>query len=144
MMKDENKYPIRGELQTRKGIFTYQYLIYHHKHYNADFYMFDIWDERDDSPDLHKFSFCLEIMANGTDLKVTDLFACDYKRKGISIPLILKAKELFGKRIISTSNKNPARHDEANWSEAIEKVWEPMVSQGLAAYNQDNDYYFVK
>ena len=137
MTYNANKYPVKGILQTPKGVFTYQYVIYHHPRYHADFYMFDIWDERDDSADLHKFSFCLEIMANDTDLKVTDLFACDYKGKGISTPIILKAKELFGKRI------NRARYDEANWSDAIEKVWEPMVSQGLAAYDQENDYYFV-
>jgi hypothetical protein len=142
-MKDQNKYPVKGALETRKGVFTYQYTIYHSKRYHADFYMFDIWDERDDSPDLHKFSFCFEIMENSADLKVTDLFAGDYKGKGISIPMILKAKELFGKRIISTSNKKPARYDEANWEGAIKKVWKPMVSQGLASYHQEDDYYFV-
>ena len=134
---------IRGILATRKGAFTYEYTVYHNDRYQADFYMFDIWDEQDTSPELHKFSFCLEIMPNGTDLKVTDLFACDYKGRGISIPMILKAKELFGKRIISISNKNPARYDEANWPDAIEKVWQPMVSQRLAEYNDEGDYYIV-
>jgi hypothetical protein len=32
--------------------------------------------------------------------------------KLLSIPIIVKAKELFGRLIISTSNRKPARQDE--------------------------------
>lgn len=103
--------------------------------------MFDIWDQKNIKP--HKYSFILEIMENGHELKVMDMFASDYKGGGISIPMILKAKEPFGKQIISSSNNHRCRPGEGNWPEAIEKVWDPMVSQGLAVYNEATDRHYV-
>jgi hypothetical protein len=134
---------IKGMLPTRKYEFTFEYYLNYHPHLKADVYFFDIWDEADTSVDIHKFSFLLRVMENGTDLKVSDLFAGSYKGKGISIAIILRAKELFNKRIISSSNRTQSYIGEANWKEAIEKVWNPMVSQGLARYDAENDYYYV-
>ena len=57
--------------------------------------------------------------------------------------MIIKSKELFNKRIISTSNKFKTFLGEENKKEAILKIWNPMVSQGLAKYDCDNDYYYV-
>lgn len=132
---------VKGLLETRKGIFTYEYYLYYFKDIKVNTYSFDIWDENDLKP--FKYSFILEILENGQDLKVMDLFAGDYQGMGISIPIILKAKELFGKRIISSSNANWSRPGESNWEEAIEKVWEPMVNQGLAEYRDNDDRYYV-
>jgi len=137
----QNRQTIKGKLVTRKGEFTFEYFPYHFTDTKVNAYCFDIWDET--NPNARKYSFILEIITNGLDLKVMDMYACDYQGKGISIPMILKAKELFGKRIISSSNAHPSRSGESNWVEAIEKVWRPMVSQGLAKYIEECDYYVV-
>jgi len=138
----ENQHKVRGNLKTLKsGDYVYEYFPYYFSDIKVNTYSFDIWDKNDEAP--HKYSFILEIMENGADLKVMDMFASDYTGRGISIPIILKAKELFGKRIISSSNTHRSRPGEANWDMAIEKVWEPMVSQGLAIYNELDDRYYV-
>lgn len=134
---------IRGTISTKDGEFIFEYYLNHHPHLKSDVYFFDIWRDGDDLENLHKFSFLLRVMENGRDLKVVDLFAGDYKGKGISIPIILKSKQLFNKRIISSSNRIKSYSGEANWGEAIEKVWKPLVSQGLAKYDTEKDYYFV-
>ncbi|MDB5088584.1 MAG: hypothetical protein JWR09_2578 [Mucilaginibacter sp.] len=138
----ENKQAIKGTITSLKcGKFTYEYFLSHFESTKVDAICFEIYDENE--PAAKKYSFILEVMDNGTDLKVMDMFASDYKGRGISIPMILKSKELFGKRIISSSNKHKSRPGEMNWEEGIKKVWEPMVAQGLAAYNPIDDRYYV-
>lgn len=133
----------KGTISTKDGDFIFEYCLDYHPHLKSDVYFFDIWRDGDDLENLHKFSLLLRVMENGSDLKVVDLFAGDYKGKGISIPIILKSKQLFNKRIISSSNKLKSYSGEANWDEAVEKVWKPLVSQELAKYDIENDYYFV-
>lgn len=132
-----------GILLTRKGEFIFEYHLNYHPYLKADVYFFNIWREGDELEDIYKFSFLLRVMENGKDLKVVDLFAGNYNGEGISIAIILKSKELFQKRIISSSNKQPSSSGEENWDEAIQKVWEPMVRQGTVAYDANKDYYYT-
>jgi hypothetical protein len=107
----------------------------------ADVYFFDIWDESEQNK--RKFSFQLRVMENQKDLKVIDLFAFDYVGRGISIEIILKCKELFKKRIISSSNNKKSFPEEAIWPDAIDKVWNRMVKLGLAKFDHANDYFYI-
>lgn len=132
-----------GILNTRKGDFRYRYKPIFSKEHGTIIYYFDIWQQGDNPDDYKNFSFLLKELPNGTDLKVIDLFANKYEGCGISIPIILKAKEIFAKRIISSSNNHKMHYSEANWQDAIDKVWLPMVSQGLAKYDDANDIFIV-
>ena len=64
---------------------------------------------------------------------------------GIGIPeaLILKAKELFGKQIISSTNSR--KDGEVNSNESISKkaikVWKRLVCRKLAYYDSETDRY---
>lgn len=87
------------------------------------------------------FDFKLAPIDNDT-LKVTDMFIGkeSHRMKGIPEALILEAGKIFGKRIISSSDKHPILMNE--WRRgAASKVWERLVQKGLAKYNSDKDYY---
>lgn len=145
-----NKEPLKiiGELKSQKNgvefTFIFEYFYEYKDYLEGMGYIFRIWNETISSNDY--FSFQLREMENGTDLKVVDLYPDrekNYIGKGISISIILKSKEIFNKRIISSSNKRKSHPGEFNTREAIEKVWDRMVLLGLAKYDSDNDYYFV-
>lgn len=131
-----------GKLITPKGKFIYSYYLFHNNTYDFDTYAFTIWDENDQEG-KHKADFSLLIMNDSIHLKVIDLFMHDYQGKGIATAIILKAKEIFGKTIISSSNTNKSFAGEANWSEAIDYVWQPLVKKGLAYFDETNGYYIV-
>jgi len=140
------KKKIQGILKSVKNNmqfnFLFEYYVDYIKDYGANALIFLIWEEGRESED--KFSFRLRIMENGNDLKVVDLFGdCSsyYLGKGISIAMILRSKEMFNKRIISSSNKAKSFIGEANYKDATEKVWKRMVDSGLAEYDCLNDYY---
>lgn len=131
-----------GKLTTPKGEFTYSYYFFHNSVYKLDTYAFSIWDENHQEG-MHKADFSLLIMDDNIHLKVIDLFMHDYQSKGIAKAIILKAKEIFGKTIISSSNSHKSFTGESNWPEAIEKVWEPLTKQGLAVYDDTNGHYIL-
>jgi hypothetical protein len=86
-------------------------------------------------------------MENGIDLKVVDLYpdlSKYYLGKGISIAIILEARNIFKKRIISSSNLSTSNYCEWNTPEAIEKVWKKLVKTGEAKYKQELDCYIVE
>lgn len=129
---------------SREFKLLFEYYLEYIVDYNAKAYIFEIWEKGRETED--KFSFRLRIMENGKDLKVVDLIGdCSsyYLGKGISIAMILKSKEMFNKRIISSSNKVKTFTGEANYKPAIEKVWKRMVDKGLAEYDSKYDYYFT-
>lgn len=111
--------------------------------HKANIYSFNIWKTGDNPNDFKNYSLLLKEMPNGTDLKVIDLFANKYKGQGISIPMLLKTKDIFNKRIIPSSNRKKSHSGEANWKEAIDRVWNPMMVQGLAKYDEADDYYYI-
>ncbi len=123
--------------------FTYEYFEEYSVTLKANGIYFRIYEENDGIDPMYHFEYALRVMENNTDLKVVDLFAKKYIGLGISRAIILKSKEIFQKRIISSSNKFPSYIGEANWPESIDKVWKPLVSRGLANYDIKNDYYFV-
>lgn len=114
---------LKGKLVTRKGEFTHEYFRHYNKTHCFDTYDFTIWDEKDE-PQKDKADFSLLIVDDGIHLKVIDLMMKDSQGKGIAPAMILNAKKIFGKRIISSSNKKSAKcfNGEANWPEAIERV----------------------
>ncbi|MDB5004390.1 MAG: hypothetical protein JWQ34_2615 [Mucilaginibacter sp.] len=133
---------MQGKLTTAKGEFTYSYYLFHNSTYNFDTYAFNIWDENDQE-EKHKADFSLLIMNDDVHLKVIDLFMHDYQGKGIARAIILKAKEIFNKRIVSSSNVNKTFTGESNWPEAIKRVWKPLAEEGLAVYDEINGYYIL-
>lgn len=137
-----------GILTTTKNGKEFTFLFECHleyvKNYGAEAFIFLIWEEGRFNES--KFSFRLRIMENGNDLKVVDMYGdCFnyYLGKGISIAMILRSKEMFKKRIISSSNIVKSYFYEAISKTAIEKVWLRMVKSGLAGYDSINDYYFT-
>jgi len=139
---------IRGSVKSLKNSvefsFLFEYYLDYVIDYDANAFIFLIWEEGRELED--KFSFRLRIMENDKDLKVVDLFSDSsnyYTGKGISIAIILQSKEMFNKRIISSSNKLKTFIGEANYKDAIEKVWKKMIEKGLALYNSECDYYFT-
>ena len=142
-----NESTSRGKLISTKNNlefeFTFEYLIKYQKEFNAKVYFFEIWDEKENIDKIYRYSYMLRIMENGNDLKVIDLFANRYIGKGIGSAIILKSKELFEKRIISSSNTKKSYPTESNWKAAIEKVWKPMMAKGLVDYNFLEDYYYT-
>ncbi|OCA77555.1 hypothetical protein BBI01_03655 [Chryseobacterium artocarpi] len=132
-----NKNNTRYELTAK---YTYEFNVI----YNAFIYAFEIYEESKENED--SFSLILRVMENQTDLKVVDLHPDRnkyYLGKGISISLILKCREVFGKRIISSNNLKKSEYCEWNSPEAIEKVWNPLVLLGLAIYLENDDQYIV-
>ncbi len=135
-----------GSLQSHKNNNTYDFLFIYDQEYHAsieaNIYRFKIWEEGKETDSC--FEILFKIIDNGSDLKVIDLFPPDYYRgKGISIAGILKAKEIFKKRIISSSNHAKSEIHEARWDDATEKVWKRLVDRKLAKYNIAKDYYFT-
>jgi hypothetical protein len=110
---------------------------------NADCIYFSIYQEGVCEVIERPFSYILKVMDNGIDLKVIDLCANKYAGCGISRYIILRSKELFGKRIISSSNRFPSFLGESNWEDAINKVWIPLVKEGNAIYDHEFDYYYL-
>ena len=140
----------KGVLQTTKKEvnykFNYHYYTEFHKTYKAQSYIFDIWEDGKSNDNC--FSFQLRVMENGTDLKVVDLFPDTknyYLGKGISIAMILKAKSIFNKRIISSSNidAKTSFSGEMRWSDATNKVWKKLEKKNLAKYDKGDDYYYT-
>lgn len=114
---------------------------YYNSYYKAQVYNFDVWEEGHELEP--KFSFILMPMENGRDMKSIDLLAGPYyNRKGISDAIILKAKELFNKRIISSSNKVKFHYSEIRKPDA-DRVWQRLVKKSLAEYDVENDYYYT-
>ncbi|MBD1362982.1 hypothetical protein IDJ77_04090 [Mucilaginibacter sp. ZT4R22] len=132
----------QGILVTRKGEFQFEYFLHFNNTYKFDTYAFLIW-AGEGGPDENAADFSLLIMNDDIHLKVIDLFMKHYSGNGIAIAIILKARELFGKKIISSSNTNKSFTSEANWPEAIQRVWQPLVDQGLAHYDAPNDHYVL-
>lgn len=138
----DNGEKIQGFLTTLKGTFIYEYSFFHNSTYHFDSWALMIWDDKD-KDSKRKADMNLLIMEDGRRLKVIDMFMNDYAGKGIAIGMIRKAKELFGKEIISSSNKVKSFTGEGNWEEAIERVWDPLVKQCLAVYDATNDHYIL-
>lgn len=134
---------IRGKLITRHGEFIYEYFRFYNKTHHFDTYAFMIWD--DGTPEKEKADMSLLIMEDDVHLRVIDLMMNDYKGKGIAIAIILECRNIFGKRIVSSSNNSSVKSfiGEANWPEAIARVWQPLTEQGLAVYDQFNDQYIL-
>jgi hypothetical protein len=138
---------VRGTFKSglsKEHTFLYEYYYDYFTYLNAHGYVFDIWEAGRES--LPTFDFRLREMENGSDLKVTGLYADPdhyYNGKGISIAIILEAKLIFNKRIISSANRKSGDYGEFNTPEAIEKVWNRMVKAGLAVYDSNLDYYIV-
>ena len=113
--------------------------------YDGETYIFDIWSK--ENRDKRKFSFRLKKMKNGKELKVVDLYPGTKENlgKGISIAIINESKKIFKKRIISSSNDDEYRchSGESNSSDAIDKVWERMLKDGMVKYNKKKDYYYT-
>jgi hypothetical protein len=141
IMSGEKK--IQGQLITRQGEFTYEYFQFYNKTHHFDTYAFMIWYDR--TPEKEKADMSLLIMKDGVHLKVIDLMMNDYKGKGIAIAIVLECRNIFRKRIISSSNNSRTKcfTSEANWPEAIARVWQPLTEQGLAVYDQLNDQYVL-
>ncbi len=136
---------ITGILLTQRGkTFTYEYYEYFNTTYRFNSYIFNIWDEKA-TIDKTRANYTLLIMNDGLTLKVIDAFMNDYEGNGIAIAILLKSKELFGKRIISSSNKKEYRSfvGESRWSTATDNIWQPLVLQGLATYNNVGDYFIL-
>ncbi|MGF7077711.1 hypothetical protein [Mucilaginibacter sp. UYCu711] len=135
---------IRGKLVTRKGEFIYEYFRFYNKTHHFDTYAFMIWDEKDAS-EKDKADFSLLIMDDGIRLKVIDLIMKDYEGNGIAPAIIMKAREIFGKPIVSSSNQKSSKsfNSETNWPEAIERVWKPLAERGCAVYDQLSDHYII-
>lgn len=138
----------KGILQTTKKeidyVFNYHYYTEFNITYKAKSYIFDIWEAGKSNE--NSFSFQLRVMENGTDLKIVDLFPDTekyYLGKGISIAMILKAKSIFNKRIISSSNVKHSFSNEMRWSDATNKVWKKLEIENLAKYDKENDYYYT-
>ncbi|HLP13604.1 MAG TPA: hypothetical protein VK177_16840 [Flavobacteriales bacterium] len=143
-----NPTKIRGRIVSHKNEIAFDFLFEYYLDYISTYgglaYIFDIWEEGREN--FGKFSFQLRVMENGQDLKVVDLYPDSQKHylgKGISIAIILHSKELFNKRIISSSNKKKSFEGEANWQDAIEKVWKRLENNSLAGYDKENDFYYL-
>lgn len=132
-----------GKLTTWKGEFIYGYFPFYNETYQIDTIAFLIWDKNE--PRKDKADMSLLVMDDGVHLKVIDLFMKSYAGRGIAPAIILEAQKLFGKRIISSSNSKKYKtfYSEANWQEAIDRVWEPLRKQGLAEYDDTKDYYIL-
>lgn len=137
---------IRGKISTSvKGKvhkFLYEYFQYYNIDYKNETYCFDIWEEGREEE--FKFSFMLLILNKPADLKVIDMFAMNeyYRGKGIARAIIIEAKKILGKRIISSSNYHKLHNRELRKPDAT-RVWEKMVEDGLAGYNIDGDYFYT-
>ncbi len=140
----ENK--ISGEIFTEvngtKNNFAYEYCQYFDQTFKRLGYRFDIWEkEREDEL---RFSFILIVTDNLFDLKCIDMYALNeaYKGKGISRAVILEARKVFKKRIISSSNQRRIDPHEQRREDGS-KVWMKMKVAGLAGYNEEGDYFFT-
>lgn len=134
------------KLRSFKNNIEFQFLYTYKKIYQAKIksqvYCFEIWEGGRESEE--KFTCNFKIMENDEDIKLIDLFPPDYYRgKGISIAIILKAKELFNKRIISSSNIKRTFIGEMRWKDATEKVWKRMVDDGIASFDPKNDIFYT-
>jgi hypothetical protein len=144
--KPELKY---GQLLSQKNGLTYNFVYEYHCIFeiklNSPAYIFKIFEKGRE--DESCFSFQLREMENGRDLKVVDLYpdlSKYYLGKGISIAIILEARNIFKKAIISSSNLSTSHYCEWNTPEAIEKVWKKLVITGEAKYNRELDCYIVE
>ncbi|MBF6643906.1 hypothetical protein [Chryseobacterium indologenes] len=85
-------------------------------------------------------------MDNGTDLKVVALYPDQknyYLGRGISVSIILKAKDIFGKRIISSSCLKPTYLGESISDLAVKKVWNRLVDIGKAKYCCSLEHFYL-
>lgn len=129
-------------LHTNKG--EYFFKIDSYEHNGLTRFVFNICDKNGDFSDSNNYSYVLVKIPNTRELKIIDMYANDFKKCGISIPIILKSKEIFREyTVISSSNKSKYFHDESNSEIAIQLIWEPMVKQGLADYIIERDIYIV-
>lgn len=141
-----------GRFNSTKNGINYLFYYTYEKRYIIEYhgicYEFNITESKNDISS--GFSYVLRVMENGLDLKVVDLYPetdtnSKYLGKGISIGIILHSKELFNKRIISSSNKKlQTDYDEFNSEEAIDKVWKRLEDRELVGYNEKEGYYFTK
>lgn len=89
------------------------------------------------------FDFKLLPVGDST-LKVTDMFKGkdEHLRTGLPEALILLAREIFKKSIISSTNFDDYKISTREWrSEKATKVWKRLVNKGLAAYIEIKDTY---
>jgi len=133
-------------ISEKSGVF-YNLIAEYNYEFNEDYesnvYVFKIYEAGKENEDY--FSLILKEM-DSSDLKVVDLYPDSnnyYRGKGISINIILKVKELLKKRIISSSNINKTELCEFNSPEAIEKVWDKLVSKGFAKYCLTKNFYYL-
>lgn len=78
-------------------------------------------------------------------LKVTDIFKGkdSHLKTGLPEALILLSKQLFNKKIISSSNK--VKTESCEWrSEPGTKVWKRLVKRNLALYDSETDTFTLK
>lgn len=141
-MKDSGNDILVSEKNNKNYYFSFSYNLIYCPEVKSHIYNIEIWEKGKEAE--KKFTSLLRVMENQKDLKVIDLFPPDYYRgKGISIAMILKARELFKKRIISSSNTYKSHRGEMRWKDATEKVWDKLVILGLARYDQTFDYYYT-
>lgn len=78
-------------------------------------------------------------------MQVQHMYIDIERYRGIGIPeaLILKAKELFGKQIISSTNLHKDNEDISNEgiTKQAKKVWERLVNQRFAFYDSVSNRY---
>lgn len=147
MIRDNNEIKKFSFSSKKKNIsyeFIAKYVCEFNDNYDGYTYSFDVYEKSKENDST--FSLILLIMKNGIDLKVVDLYP-DYHKyylgKGISVNLILKCREIFGKRIISSNNLQKSQYCEWNSPIAVEKVWKPLVNSGVAVYVEEEDQYVV-
>ena len=93
------------------------------------------------SGEFYEASFEADPIDHATIRSVgTHAHAPEYREVGLPEAIILKAAGLLGKRIVSSRNRKPKAANE--WrTAAATKPWQRLVSQGLAAYDEERDTF---
>lgn len=80
-----------------------------------------------------------------TTMRIQNMYIHIDRYLGIGMPeaLILKAKEIFGKQIISSTNSRKDGEEDSNEciSKKAKQVWRRLVDRGLAYYDCKTDRY---
>lgn len=94
-------------------------------------------------PLADEFNFDVVEIDNGS-LKVVSMHAVDnmYRGKGIPEQMIIQVAAIMGRSISSSSNKHKYKDsdNECRTPDAT-KVWNRLVSKGLAEFDQEKDIY---
>lgn len=122
--------------------------------YEAEYEIHDFYDRGDDILKIEFriflkgdkydewFDFKLAPISNDT-LKVTGMFIGKESHRGKGIPdaMILEARRIFQKKIISSSNKKKIIYE---WrKQAADKVWKRLIQKGYAEYDEKSDIYYL-